>query len=329
MAATFVAKDILKWAHAALTTEAEAIQLASGRLDGAFVKAVETILGIQGKVVLTGLGKSGHVARKIAATLASTGTAAFFVHPSEALHGDAGMIESKDALVALAFGGETREVLEVVKFARRIGAPVIAITGSMTSSLASAADMVIDGSVHREACPLNLAPTSSTTVALALGDALAVALMKARGFREEDFARYHPDGHLGRKLSTVEQHMVPIAREACLRPDDDLREILAKVTRNNFGISVVLSAQESILGVITDGDVRRAIMKHESKIFGMKAQEIMSTAPKRIASRALALDAISLMEEKKITALIVVDERDENTLKGIVRMHDLLAAKIV
>jgi arabinose-5-phosphate isomerase len=318
-------EPILASARQVLQAEAMALEAAQSRLGEAFVQAVATILQAPGKVVVCGLGKSGHVGRKIAATLASTGTSAFFLHPAEALHGDLGMLTPADCLLAIAFGGETPETLEVAKYARRHHIPVLALTGKTGSSLAQLADWVLDGSVEREACPLNLAPTSSTTLAMALGDALAVALMKARGFQERDFALYHPSGSLGRKLSLVRDHM----REdlLVLKPDDDFLRILEVVTAHNYGIAAVVEDQQ-LIGAITDGDLRRALIQQESKVFGSTAEELMSRQPKRVADNLLAVDALQLMEDHRISALFV-ENAESKRLQGIVRMYDLLEAKVV
>ncbi len=321
--------EIVRWGQRALEQESLALSDAAKKLSNEFAEAVLRIAANKGKVVLTGLGKSGHIARKIAATLASTGTPSFFMHPSEALHGDSGMLDANDILLAIGFNGETREVVEVAKFCRRIGVCVISITGNVHSSLASLSDIVLDGGVKTEACPLNLAPTSSTTVALALGDALSVALMRKRGFREEDFARYHPEGALGRKLSLVKQHMIDIERMSLLKRDSSFQETLLKVTQNNLGISAVVNEKNVVEGVVTDGDLRRAILEHQGQIFTLKAKDFMTREPRLSLANSLAVDALQTMESKKITALLVVNDLQEKSLMGLVRMHDLLAAKII
>lgn len=316
---------ILDWGREALVAEGEALLRSSRLLDEEFANAVHAILNCSGKVILTGMGKSGHIGRKIAATLASTGTASFFIHPSEALHGDSGMIESRDILLAIGYGGETREVLEVAKFSRRNGVKIISITGHKTSSLAQLSDYKIDGSIVREACPLNLAPTTSTTVALAIGDALAIGLMRARGFQERDFAQFHPEGSLGRKLLLVSDVM---RRELnTLHPDDDVHMILQRITQHNFGIATVLNPKGELLGVITDGDLRRSMKTLEGELFKKRASELMSKNPKTIPETDLALDAFRIMEKSNITAIITVNKLGHPS--GIVRMYDLLAAKII
>jgi arabinose-5-phosphate isomerase len=239
--------------------------------------------------------------------LASTGTAAFFLHPSEALHGDLGMLQKSDVLLLLAFGGETRETLEVARYAKRQQIPIIAITGKPQSSLAQAASYVLDGSVEKEACPLNLAPTSSTTVAMALGDALAIALMRARGFKESDFAQFHPDGSLGRQLSRVSDHMQKDLLE--LRASDSIAKVLEVITARNFGIAAVYGPQG------------------ELAVFNKNAGQLMNPNPKSIGPELLALDAVKMMEDNRITSLFVVD--NSRRVLGLIRMHDLLKAKIV
>ncbi|MBC7660261.1 MAG: KpsF/GutQ family sugar-phosphate isomerase [Chitinophagaceae bacterium] len=316
---------IIAWGRDVLEAESQSLAFTSRLLNEAFVTAVQTIIRSEGKVVVTGLGKSGHIARKLAATLASTGTAAFFLHPSEALHGDLGMIQSQDVVLALAFGGETRETLEVVRFANRRNIPVVAITGKSTSSLARLSNIVLDGNVDREACPLNLAPTTSTVVAMGLGDALAVALMRARGFDKHDFAQYHPDGSLGRQLSLVSQHMKTDLM--AIHADDDFNRVLEIITAHNYGIAGVFDANEQLIGAITDGDLRRALKTSREAVFTKHAKDIMTKNPKTIESDRLALDAVKLMEQSRITSLFVKDA--SGAIVGLIRMHDLLAAKIV
>lgn len=316
---------IREWGKEGLIAEGQSLLAAAKRLDDSFDRAVSHILASKGKVVVSGLGKSGHVGRKLAATLASTGTSAFFLHPSEALHGDLGMLQANDVLLAIAFGGETRETIEVARFARRRSIPVISICGRMNSSLAQLSDVLLDGSVEREACPLNLAPTTSTIVAMGLGDALAIAVMRSRGFEKEDFAEFHPDGSLGRSLSRVTEHMKtdlpPIFEE------DDFDRILEIITAHNYGIAGVYDRQHRLLGAITDGDLRRAIKGSREKVFGLQARALMTKNPKTIRDQSLALDAVKVMEQNRITSLFVQNDKAE--VVGLIRMHDLLAAKIV
>jgi len=320
--------EILGWAREALRTEADALERTISRLDEVFAKAVVLLLGCQGKVVVTGLGKSGHIARKMASTLSSTGTSSFYLHPSEALHGDFGMVGRNDVLIAIAFGGETAEVVEVARYARRIEAPLISITGKSTSTLAQLSNIVLDGSVAKEACPLNLAPTSSSTVALAIGDALAVCLMKARGFDEQSFAEFHPGGSIGRRFSKVREHMFGSGDLVLLQPGSSFHDILQAVTMGNLGIAAVVDGQR-LAGAVTDGDVRRSLLAHGANALTMKAAQLMNNKPKTIGPDVPAMLAVQLMEASKITSVFVVDPDRPEQLLGIVRMHDLLAAKIV
>lgn len=317
--------EILSWGKAALSLEAAAISEAASRLDGNFSQAVGLVSDCRGKVVVTGLGKSGHVARKIASTLSSTGTPAFFLHPTEALHGDLGMVGDADILVCLAFGGQTPEVLAVARYARRTGIPVISITGSLSSELAELSSIVLDGSVAKEACPLNLAPTCSSTVALALGDALAVSVMRHRGFKDSDFANFHPGGSLGKRLTSVSDFMVPAGLLAFLGINDTFHKVLEAITKGNFGIAIVTN-QQNLLGVITDGDLRRSLLKHGGEALKKVAGDLMSPAPKTISSQSLAIDAVGVMEGK-YTSLVVCGPG--HRVEGLIRMHDLLSAKIL
>lgn len=325
----YTRSQIISWGKEALEVESNAIRDACYLLDEDFAMVVQGILQTTGRVILTGLGKSGHIARKIAATLASTGTSSFYIHPSEALHGDLGMICNQDVLVAIAFRGNTSEVLEVVEFARRVGVMIVAICGNRDSSLAKLADYYLDAHVEKEACPLNLAPTSSTTVTLAIGDALAVALMTARGFKKEDFACFHPGGTLGKRLSLVIDHMRPRESLACCYEGDSFQKVLENVTKNNFGIAPVLSKASKLIGVITDGDLRRAISRCRANVFALMAADLMTNSPKVINKQAFAIDAFREMEKTSITALFVIESQADNELIGIIRMHDLLTAKII
>lgn len=319
--------DILDWIKNTLTLEGQAILTKSQLVDDTYVKAVNLLLNIEGKVILTGMGKSGHVARKVAATFASTGTPSFFIHPAEAMHGDLGMISKIDVVIAIAFGGETYEVTELVRFSKKIGVPVISITGNKNSSLGLLSTLVLDGSIEKEACPLNLAPTCSTLVSMAIGDALAVALMNARGFEDVDFARYHPQGSLGRKLSLVKDHMIPFSEMLTLTPKDKVPKILEVITNRNLGIAVVSSSAGKISGVISDGDLRRAMIQFEEGIFEKRAESIMTSNPKTIGKDDLALEAYKKMEQLHITSILVCS--NENTLLGILRMQDLYSAKVI
>ena len=326
------------WGSEAMIAELRAIEAASAKLGEHFAGAVEALLQLTGKVVVTGLGKSGHVGRKIASTLASTGTSAFFLHPTEALHGDFGVLQSNDAIIAIAFGGETSEVVEVARYARRIGIPIIGLTGRNESTLAQLAHYVLDGSVVAEADPHNLAPTASSTLAMALGDALAVSAMRARGFAEQDFAALHPGGSLGRKLSLVKDHMQGRVDEIGILGTTNFHDTLQAVTARNFGIVAVLNPDGRLIGAISDGDIRRVLLKKDADALRLLAAEIMTANPKTIGVHELAIDALRIMNDRRITQLFVVE--DETTkaisnipppskLAGIVRLHDLLAANII
>ncbi len=313
-----------------LEVESNALKAAAVRLGSGFARAVGAMQLTTGKIVVTGLGKSGHVARKISSTLASTGAPSFFLHPAEALHGDLGMLQAQDVLLAIAFGGETEEVLSVARHAKRLGVCVVSITGKLDSSLAKISDHVLDGSVEREVCPHNLAPTASTTVALGLGDALAMALMDSRKFKEEDFARLHPSGALGRRLATVADIMKPISE---LQPGvvagTSFHKVLEAVTRKNYGIAPVLNNQGQVIGIISDGDIRRALLSQGAKALDLSADVIMSKKPRTINGSSLAIEAFRRMEEAQITSLLVLSDSTSEELIGLLRMHDLLAAKIV
>ena len=317
-------QEVLSWAKNTLKSEADSLLATAEGLSENFCLAVEYIMQSQGKVVVAGLGKSGHVGRKISATLASTGTSSFFLHPAEALHGDLGMMDERDVLLAIAFG-ETHETVSVAKAARRNGQRVIVISGKEQSSLAKLADVFLDGGVTKEACPLNLAPTNSTTVAMALGDALAVALMKARGFKEEDFAQFHPGGSLGRKLSLVQEHMRELPLQ--LNSEDGFDRILEVITSHNYGIAAVVDQDSNLVGAITDGDLRRSLIEKQDSVFQLKAKDFIKTKPKVIPEHTLAVDAVTFMEQYSISTVFVEDSSGK--MKGIVRMYDLLAAKIV
>lgn len=318
----------LRLAREVLQIQSAALRKTADKLNDQFSEIVEHIKSSPGKVVVTGLGKSGHIARKIAATLSSTGTTACFLHPSEALHGDLGLIAPSDTILAIAFGGETFEVIEVVKFAKRQDLKVVAISGKKNSTLGLLSDYFLDGSVEQESCPHNLAPTTSTTVAIALGDCLAVALMNARGFDSTDFARYHPGGSLGRKLAKVEDQMRPISEILPLKKDDSFHEVIYKVTTNNFGIAAVVS-QGELVGAVTDGDLRRALMKHEDKVFKFTAGDLMTPGPKVISAGQPCLKALKIMESHKITSIFVISQENPKELIGLLRLHDLFDAKIV
>jgi len=317
-------EQLLAWAVECLELEVASINEAKQRLGSEFSEAVRSILACRGKVVVTGLGKSGHIATKIAATFASTGTPSFFLHPAEALHGDLGMVGRDDCLLAVAYGGETMEVINVAKFCRRFSIPVIAITGKPTSSLAQLASIVIDGSVSREACPHNLAPTSSSVLAMALGDALAMTLMQARGFQVDDFASYHPAGSLGRRLALVKDYL---RTDGQLSVDvtTEFDGVLEAITSQNHGI-VAVAADGGIVGAISDGDIRRCLRAKKAQALSLKAADMMSQRPKVIFEQDLAIDACRVMEASKITSLFVVNKNSPSALVGLVKLGDLLEA---
>ncbi|MFA7239971.1 MAG: KpsF/GutQ family sugar-phosphate isomerase [Sulfuricellaceae bacterium] len=321
------AENSLVLARQVLEIEAQAIQNLIGRLDGSFSAAVRLMLQCKGRVVVSGMGKSGHIARKIASTLASTGTPAFFVHPGEASHGDLGMIAEFDVLIALSNSGESPELLTIVPIVKRKGARLIAMTGNPASSLARAADVHLDASVEQEACPLGLAPTASTTAALALGDALAVVLLDARGFGAEDFARSHPGGALGRRLLVhVRDLMHGGDALPCVREDALLTDALLEMTRKGLGMTAVVDGADRLVGIYTDGDLRRTLDKN-GDIRALRVGDAMSRNPRTIAPDRLAAEAVQLMEHHKINGLLVTDE--DGAALGALNMHDLLRAGVV
>jgi arabinose-5-phosphate isomerase len=322
------ASAITQSARTVIATEAAAVQALEARVGPAFVEACRVILGCQGRVVVSGMGKSGHVARKIAATLASTGTPAFFVHPGEASHGDLGMILPQDVVLALSYSGESDELLFILPVLKRQGIPLIAITGKPDSSLARQADVHLDGSISSEACPLGLAPTTSTTVALVMGDALAIALLEARGFTADDFARSHPAGSLGRRLLL---HIGDVMHKGedvpRVSPEASLTSALMEMTRKHLGMTAVVDADQRLLGVFTDGDLRRALDDEDVDLRGASVAELMTRGPKTIGADKLAAEAAQLMEKHQIHALLVVD--DEQRVVGALNIHDLLRARVV
>jgi arabinose-5-phosphate isomerase len=317
----------LEMAQRVLRIEAAAVAALADRLGSEFDRAVELILACRGRVIVSGIGKSGHIARKIAATMASTGTPAFFVHAAEAVHGDLGMITRDDVMIALSNSGENDELLTIVPLVKRQGGRLIAITGNADSSLAKEADVHLDGRVDEEACPLNLAPTASTTAALALGDALAVALLDARGFGAEDFARSHPGGALGRKLLThVRDVMRPAAEVPMVGADTPVPAALLTMTRGGMGMVAVSETDGRLLGIFTDGDLRRA-MEKVGDLRSTPVGAIATRAPRTIEPDRLAVEAVEMMERHKINQLLVIDGAGE--LLGALNMHDLFRAKVV
>jgi arabinose-5-phosphate isomerase len=313
-------------ARRVLRIEADAVAALADRVGAAFEQAVGLILARHGRVIVTGIGKSGHIARKIAATLASTGTPAYFVHAAEAAHGDLGMITAEDVVIALSYSGASDELLTIVPLVKRQGASLIAITGNASSPLAKESDVHLDAAVREEACPLNLAPTASTTATLALGDALAVALLDARGFSSDDFARAHPGGALGRRLLTHVRdvmrpaHDVPQVHEAAL-----LTDALLEMTRGGLGMTAVISGDGSVIGIFTDGDLRRTLERGVD-VRSTALGDVMTRHPQTIGPDALAVEAVEVMERLRINQLLVVGD---GILVGALNMHDLMQAKVI
>lgn len=314
-------------ARRVLQIEAAAVAALAGRVGAEFGQAVELILQRHGRVIVTGIGKSGHIARKLAATLASTGTPAYFVHAAEAAHGDLGMITPEDVVIALSNSGTSAEILTIVPLVKRQGARLISMTGNPASPLAREADVHLDAAVAEEACPLNLAPTASTTAALALGDALAVALLDARGFGAEDFARSHPGGALGRRLLThVRDVMRNAAAVPAIGPEAVLTEALLAMTAGGMGMTAVVDAEGRPCGIFTDGDLRRALEKG-CDVRSAQLSALMSPQPRSIDPDALAIDAVEIMEQLRISQLLVVDKNGR--LVGALNTHDLMLAKVI
>jgi len=324
---SFDAERALVLARATLDIEARALDALKERQGEGFVAALGAILACRGRVVVMGMGKSGHVGRKVAATLASTGTPAFFVHPGEASHGDLGMVTAGDVVLAISNSGESDEIAAIVPAIKRLGVTLIAMTGNVESSLGRHAEIVLSSAVDQEACPLNLAPTASTTAQMALGDALAVALLDARGFREDDFARSHPGGSLGRKLL---MHVVDLMRSGDAVPRVDagtvMTEMLQEMTRKGLGFTAVCDASGRLAGIFTDGDLRRLI-ETGADLRAMRASDVMSASPKLVRDDALAVEAADLMERHRVTGLLVVDRAGQ--LVGAINSNDLMRAKVI
>jgi arabinose-5-phosphate isomerase len=324
-------ENALDLARRVLRIEADAVRALAERLDQRFLAAVELVRQRKGRVVVSGMGKSGHVARKIASTLSSTGTPAYFVHPAEASHGDLGMVESGDVFIALSYSGSSNELVEIVPQVKRRGAKLIAITGNADSPLAREADVHLDASVAQEACPLNLAPTASTTAALALGDALAVALLDAHGFTAADFARTHPRGKLPNQAlaSQALLHVAEVMRSGEQVPrvasGATIHQAMSEMTRGKIGMTAVVDPAQRVKGVFTDGDLRRTLGK--SNELGRRVDEVMTANPKTVRREMLAAEAVHVMEEAKINQLLVVDEH--GALVGALNMHDLFRAKVL
>jgi arabinose-5-phosphate isomerase len=325
--ANFDAEQAQTLARKTFEIEAAAVLGLASRVGSEFSQAVQLMLVCRGRVVVMGMGKSGHIGRKIAATLASTGTPAMFVHPAEASHGDLGMIKAIDVVLAISNSGESEELTAILPVLGRQGVPLVAITGGAQSTLAEYADITLDSSVAQEACPLNLAPTASTTAQLALGDALAVALLDARGFREEDFARSHPGGALGRKLLT---HVSDVMRSGDavpqVRPDTPFTELMREMSAKGLGASAVVDAERRVLGIFTDGDLRRLVEKGVD-LRSSKASDVMHTSPRTVRANSLAVEAVALMEQYRITSVLVVD--DAGLLCGALNTNDLMRAKVI
>ena len=318
---------ILQLAHDTLDIEADAVRHLRNGLSPSFVQAVHAILKVTGRVVVMGMGKSGHVGRKITATLASTGTPAMFVHPAEASHGDLGMIKNTDVALILSNSGESEEIIVLLPLLQRQGVPIVAITAGAQSTLAQHALAVLDCSVEQEACPLNLAPTASTAAQLAMGDALAMALLDARGFQAEDFARSHPGGSLGRKLLT---HVKDVMRKGdqlpMVKPQAGLTELMREMSQKGLGATTVIDEVGGILGIFTDGDLRRLVESGQD-LRAISAAQVMKPNPRTISVNALAAQAAQMMEEHRITSLLVVDA--ENRLCGFINTNDLMRAKVI
>ncbi len=311
----------LELARRVLRTEAAAILALVPNINGAFDRAVDLLLRCRGRVILTGMGKSGIICQKIAATLASTGTPAFFLHPAEAIHGDLGVIQGDDVVIALSYSGETAETLRLLETIRRLGATLIAITGTPSSTLARAADVALDCSVAEEACPLNLVPTASTTASLAMGDALAMTVLTAKGFKAEDFASLHPGGKLGKRLMLVDSLMHAGALCPTVTATTAMRDVIYEMSSKKLGMTCVVDEQRRLLGIITDGDLRRQ-MEHTTDVLTLTAVDVMTRVPVTVSPATLAAEALSIMEQRKITSLVVV-ENAARLVAGVIHVHDL------
>ena len=317
----------LETARRVLKIEAQAIQDVLSRLDATFEKAVDLLFACKGRVVLTGMGKSGLVARKISATFSSTGTPSFFLHPGEALHGDLGMLARGDTLIAVSYGGETEEIIHLLEALKRLEIPLITLTGNLKSTLAESSDIAIDVSVKEEACSLNLAPTASTTVAMAVGDALAVSLLERRDFRHDDFAALHPAGRLGKKLLRVEHLMHAADALPRVSLETKMPDVFHEMSAKKLGMTTVLDAHGKLAGIITDGDLRRLMEKQGGATLSLSAGEAMTRSPQTIGPHVLASEALNAMEKKKITSIVVVDESQK--VVGVVHLHDLWTLELI
>ncbi|MGD0427193.1 MAG: KpsF/GutQ family sugar-phosphate isomerase [Candidatus Acidiferrales bacterium] len=317
----------LETAKRVLRVESEAIASLIDRLDARFEKAVELLHGCKGRVVVTGLGKSGLVGRKLAATFASTGTPALFLHTGEALHGDLGMLTAGDVMLAISASGETAELIELLETVKRLGVPLLALTANPKSTLAQASKIVLDIAVKEEACSLNLAPTASTAAAMAMGDALAIALLERRGFKEEDFAALHPGGRLGNKLRRVESLMHSGENAPRVLPTTKMPDVIYEMSRKGLGLAAVTEANGKLLGIITDGDLRRVMQKRQENVLALTAADCMTKNPITLSRHELAASALRVMEEKKITSLLITDPAGK--LEGVLHIHDLWTLQLL
>jgi arabinose-5-phosphate isomerase len=317
----------LETARRVLKIEAQAIQDVLARLDERFVRAVDVLFECKGRVVVSGMGKSGLIGRKISATLSSTGTPSFFLHPAEALHGDLGMLARGDALLAVSYGGETEEIVRLLPALKRLEMVLVTLTGETDSTLAEASAVALDVSVAEEACSLNLAPTASTTVAMAVGDALAVALLERRGFRHDDFAALHPAGRLGNKLLRVEHVMHAGDALPRVLPETPMPDVFHEMSKKGLGMTTVTEADGRLAGILTDGDLRRLMEKHRGATLEMNAGACMTRGAQTIGPHVLASEALNLMEKRKITSIVVVDET--NAALGVVHLHDLWTLELM
>ncbi len=319
--------QIIKNGREVVRKEAQAIAELEKRIDENFAKAVDLIYQCKGRVIITGMGKSGIVGRKIAATLTSTGTAALFLHPAEGMHGDLGIVHKDDVLICISKSGNTHELFQIVPLIKRIGVPIISLTGNRRSRLAERSDVVLDASVEQEACSNNLAPTSSTTVALVLGDALAVALLEKRNFKSQDFALLHPGGSLGKKLTMkIDDIMFTSDRIPIVSVEMKLEEVIFEITSKRFGSTCVVDKNKRLVGIITDGDLRR-LLERTKDIWQLKAADVMTKNPKTIKTGIMAADALNMMTDYSIMQVVIVD--DKNVPQGIIHLHDILEAGIL
>jgi arabinose-5-phosphate isomerase len=317
----------LDLARKVLRTEAAAILSLVDRIDGEFERAVQLLFDCKGRVIVTGMGKSGVICRKIAATLSSTGTSAWFLHPAEAIHGDLGAIRDDDVVLALSHSGETEEIIRLLEAIRRIGARLIALTGNRGSTLARAADVSLDCSIAGEACPMNLVPTASTTAALAMGDALAMTLCVRKGFKEEQFASLHPGGKLGRRLMRVENVMHAGESAPTVRPSSRMPDVFHEMSSKRLGMTCVVDGENRLLGIITDGDLRRQ-MERTADVLALRAADVMTRGPITVSRATLAVEALHVMEQRKITSLVVVEDGSRQ-VAGVVHLHDLWRTEMI